>query len=97
MTNDNNLSVSRIEERKSLQLPRREASGVSPMRFHMTKYQSFLLKRWEFFDWIRRILLQREFRRDHDFFRACIEEWRRNPPPDTYENTTKTVSYSKTR
>ena len=29
MTNDNNLRVSRIEERKSLQLPRREASGVS--------------------------------------------------------------------
>ena len=34
MTNDNNLSVSRIEERKSLQLPRREASGVSPRRLH---------------------------------------------------------------
>ena len=47
----------------------------------MTKYQSFLLKRWEHFDWIRRILLQREFRRDYDFFRACIEEWCRNPPP----------------
>ena len=34
MTNDNNLSVSLIEERKSLQLPRREASGVSPRRLH---------------------------------------------------------------
>ena len=49
----------------------------------MTNYQSFLLKRWEHFDWIRRILLQREFRRDCDFFRACIEEWRRNPSPGT--------------
>ena len=35
---DNNLSVSRIEERKSLQLPRREASGVSPTRLHESGY-----------------------------------------------------------
>lgn len=44
MTNDNNLSVSRIEERKSLQLPRREASGVSPRRLHHSREKLNQLK-----------------------------------------------------
>ena len=43
MTNDNNLSVSRIEERKSLQLPRREASGVRPRGFTGVHYVSHAL------------------------------------------------------
>ena len=54
MTNDNNLSVSRIEERKSLQLPRREASGVSPRRLHRKTFRPFFFVG-------NRVILQEKF------------------------------------
>ena len=49
----------------------------------MTKYQQLLMRQWDHFHWIRRILIHREWRRDPDFFATCIEEWHRNRPSRT--------------
>ena len=49
----------------------------------MTKYQQLLMRHWNHFHWIRRILIHREWRRNPDFFVACIEEWHQNRPPRT--------------
>ena len=50
----------------------------------ITKYQQLLMRDWDHFHWIRRILIHREWRRDPDFFAACIEEWHRNRPQGTH-------------